>query len=67
MSHHQLGQIDESRIVLDRLRCFMQDASLAPPSHYGVSDWPRAVTSPTFLGEAEALIGDGTAPDDDQD
>jgi hypothetical protein len=67
LSLHQLGQIDESRIALDRLRSFMQDPPADRPSHYGESDWSRAVTAPTFLGEAEALVGESTGPDEDRD
>ena len=67
LSLHQLGQIDESRIALDRLRRVMQNPSLTRPSGYGDSEWSTAATSPTFLAEAQALVGESTGPDEDRD
>jgi hypothetical protein len=56
LSLHQLGQIDESLIALDRLRRVMQNPSLTRPSGHGKFEWSTAATSPTFLAEAEELI-----------
>ncbi len=56
LSLHQLGQIDEARIALDRLRGFLRNPPRAPRI-YAAPGWSKAVASPTFLREAEALIG----------
>jgi tetratricopeptide (TPR) repeat protein len=56
LSLHQLDQIDEARIALDRLRGFLRNPPRAPRI-YAAPAWSGAVASPTFLLEAEALIG----------
>ncbi len=66
LSLHQLDQIDEARIALDRLRGFLRNPPRAPRI-YAAPAWSSAVASPTFLREAEALIGDGAASGEGND